>query len=122
MNKKGFTLVELLAVLVIIGLLAVTIIPVVTNNIIDSKEKTRDMQKSSIIEASKNYHADNIGTLNIDSEDDIVIPLQVLMDEGYLTDNYKDPVSGQNYDLSNSNVTIKKVDNKYDYELYLVTE
>ena len=40
-NKKGFTLVELLAVIVILGVLLVTATPLVFNAIKDSKKKTK---------------------------------------------------------------------------------
>ena len=40
-NKKGFTLVELLAVIVILGVLLVTATPMVFNAIKDSKKKTK---------------------------------------------------------------------------------
>ena len=40
MNKKGFTLVELLAVLVVLGIVALVCYPIVTKTINNSKNDT----------------------------------------------------------------------------------
>ncbi len=55
MNKKGFTLVELLAVIVILGLLIAIISPAVMNLLNDSKDSLSQNQIDMIIMASKKY-------------------------------------------------------------------
>ena len=55
MNKKGFTLVELLAVVAILGLLAAIISPIVKNLLDDSKESLSKQQKEMVITATKKY-------------------------------------------------------------------
>ncbi|MBO5138853.1 MAG: prepilin-type N-terminal cleavage/methylation domain-containing protein [Bacilli bacterium] len=122
MNKKGLTIVELLAVLVVIGLMAVVIFPVITGNINDSQNKTNEIQKASIKEAAESYVADNVGLnifLNKDTEE---ITLNTLIEDGYLTGNYSNPKTGKDYDLINSKVTIKKENNSYIYTIDLVTK
>lgn len=59
MNKKGFTLVELIGVVVILGLIALVAFPALLNQINDSKKQVSDSQKEIIISAAKNYVAEN---------------------------------------------------------------
>lgn len=122
MNKKGLTIVELLAVLVVIGLIAVVIFPVVTDNITDSQNKTEEVQKESMKEAAQSYIAENIGkTISFTSEDNNEeISLKTLIDEGFLTGEYKNPKTGKEYDLLNSKVIVTKDDNSYTYVVELV--
>ena len=53
--KKGFTLVEVLAVIVILGLLVVIIVPVVNNLLGDSEDALYDKQIDSIVKATQKY-------------------------------------------------------------------
>ena len=55
MNRKGFTLVEVLAVVVLLGLLVAIIVPVVNNLLGDSEEALYNKQVDSIVFASKKY-------------------------------------------------------------------
>ena len=59
MNKKGFTLVEVLAVIVVLGLLAAIITPVVNNLIKDSEDALYQKQINSVIDATKKYMIDH---------------------------------------------------------------
>jgi type IV pilus assembly protein PilA len=51
--KKGFTLVELLAVIIIISIISLIVFPVVTKQITQSKENLYDVQVQTIIKAAK---------------------------------------------------------------------
>lgn len=59
MNKKGFTLVELIGVVVILGLIALIAFPSLLNQINNSKKQISDSQKELIIAATKNYVEEN---------------------------------------------------------------
>lgn len=120
MKKRGFTLVELMAVLAVIALLAVIIFPVITNNIKDAKEDTRAMQMASIKEAAIQYVADNVGVDSFLESNNEIIPLQTLIENGYLNGEYKDPLYGNEYDLNQSKVIVTKNNNSYEYEVELV--
>ena len=64
MNKKGFTLVELLAVIVILALIAIIAFPNVTKLIKGAKKDTNTVQFSVIKETLKDYIAEHAATLN----------------------------------------------------------
>ena len=57
--KKGFSLVELLAVIVILGLVVLISIPIVNNSINKAKEEAREVQIEEIIKAAKKYAIKN---------------------------------------------------------------
>lgn len=63
-KEKGFTLVELLAVIVIIAVIAAIVFPVVTKHIRTSKEKALAVQISEIIRAAKDWAIDNPDSLD----------------------------------------------------------
>lgn len=122
MNKKGFTLVELMAVLAVIALLAVIIFPVVTGTIKDTKKDTKKMQEASVKEAATKYVADNVGTNLFFSSTEETVTLQSLIDNGYLKGDFEDPTNGKKYNLTASKVTITKNDNSYNYKIELISE
>ena len=83
MNKRGFTLVELLAVIVILALLALLTSTAVTKIVKDSKENLSSVQIQNIKEAAEMWGADNLDKLP-DAGDCNYITLGVLQDEGLI--------------------------------------
>lgn len=59
MNKKGFTLIELIGVVVILGLIALIAFPALLNQINDSKSLVSESQKQIIISSAKTYVDEN---------------------------------------------------------------
>lgn len=56
MNRKGFTLIEVLAVVVIIGLLGIFVIPSLITNIENAKKTSYDTLIKNIVTASQAYY------------------------------------------------------------------
>ena len=86
--KKGFTLVELLGVILIMALLAIVMFPNIINHFFTTSEKLDKEIENMIIEAAKDYYADkkdDIGNL------DYCVTILNLQDAGLLA-----------YDIKNS--------------------
>jgi len=99
MKKNAFTLVELLAVIVIIGILSAISIAVYTNSIVESKRTLSDFQKKQLIEAARTYVA--INTIGFNNTFDsmtvgsatscVALSVKVLTNEGLIGKNVVDP-------------------------------
>ena len=94
MNKRGFTLVELLAVIVILALLALLTSTAVTKIVKDSKENLSSVQIQNIKEAAEMWGADNLDKLP-DAGDCNYITLGVLQDEGLIDNSIIDPKNSE---------------------------
>lgn len=91
MKKEGFTLVELLAVVVIIGITYLIIFPSVTSFIDKSKEKSYNIQVDLIEKASKKWVVDNTDELLKKDPyhlNNINLTLTTLKKDGYLQDEF----------------------------------
>ena len=95
-NKKGFTLVELLAVIALIALLALVVVPTVMNLVSGSnKDKLDSTTKSLIFSAADNF-LDYNQTDYIKGENAVYcITFQKLIDKGFLEKDLKDISSNQ---------------------------
>ncbi len=89
-NEKGFTLVELLAVLVILAFIALIAFPIVTGIINNSREKLSEEQFNRLEEAVKSYTTKNV------AEDEACVSISELKSGGYLENvEIKNPDTGE---------------------------
>lgn len=105
-NKEGFTLVELLVVLIVLSVISAICYPIVTKTINNQKVKLTAEQQNRIIDAAKNYVASN----NIGDEDCLTIP--ELQSSGYLEAGTIENPSGGTMDGS---VSVKWDDSSNQY-------
>ena len=116
MNKKGFTLVELLAVLVVIGLITGIAVPSVVSSIKASRRRAAIVQEKSIIEAAKNFIADDdkpstyYGTY-------LQIEIAWLIEEGYLKDDMAESVLESEYADMCVKARYSSDYNQWEYEI-----
>ena len=85
--KKGFTLVELLGVIVIIALLLLLIIPAVINGISNRQDEATDAQKNIIYRAADELLASDADAFLCNEGDVYCIPLRTLVDAGLLEES-----------------------------------
>ena len=90
MKSKGFTLVELLAVISILSLLALITSTVISNSLKEAKKDLTETQKESIKLATQAWGSDNINKLPT-SGNCAYITIQDLIDDGYLESKIINP-------------------------------
>lgn len=117
-NKKGFTLVELLATIIIMGLITVMVTPSIIKLQDNNKTKQFQMYAKSLVEAAKVYvqkEGEDITPLGVDAwQGCIEISYQELANSD-LVKSYDD----KDYDCSGSKIryTKTKSSGKYTYHL-----
>lgn len=93
MKKEGFTLVEMLAVITIVALLAVIVLPLLSNQYASKKETISDVTKNMIINAAELY-ASETGKVYKN------ITLNDLVKDGKLEEPIKDYKTGKEIPLT----------------------
>lgn len=88
--NKGFTLVELLAVVIILGILGLITVPTVSTIIDSSKERAKTAQIEEVKKAAKNWVADNLSSISEDKT--TYVSITTLIETGFIeAEEVKDP-------------------------------
>ena len=113
MNKKknGFTLVELLAVIVVLGLISAIASGIIINTLGNAKSDINKVQENMLIDTAKLYYQDNYGESGYDTAKSICIQYD-LVDGGYLENFTND--KGQKY---YGTISITTSSNKQTFKL-----
>lgn len=115
-NRRGFTLAELLGVIIIIGILALLIIPTIDNSITESKDSLYSAQINNIEKAAENWGAYNIMKLPENDNDYIIVYLWELKAGGYIDDDVRDPRNDKLFP-NDMEIKITRKNHKYVYEV-----
>lgn len=111
MNKKGFTLIEVIAVVVILGLLMIIAIPAVTQYINSSDESVYVNNVSSFLQEAKLLYQEKEFGPQIEVGDIMVVPISILdLEKGNTTNS---PFG--TYSKKQSYILIKRTAKSYDY-------
>lgn len=113
MNKKGFTLAELLGTIVIISIIALILTTTVSMVLNSSKKNACKTQESTLIEAAKMYLTDNPTKNAPGNKVYIVSNLQA---EGYLNNDIVNPVNKEKYN-NETYVAISETENGLQYKV-----
>ena len=111
MKDKGYTLIELLGVMMILALLVSFVIPSIINTLKSSTDKKDNLTNDLIINAAEMYVEDNGNEFNVISQKTYCITIDKLVDGNYL----KDSVISSNDD-KNKIVKVTYID-KFNYEV-----
>ena len=116
MNKRGFTLVELIGTIVILLVLSLLVFPNLLNLIKNSKKDISTSTKDFIYGQAKSYIYDNVNGYTLKEGNIYCIGLKDLVSKNYLNTPLKDAESGNDIDLSKQ-IEVKVNNNDYSYEL-----
>ena len=114
-NNKGLTLIELLAVVVIMGILSSLAVTAISKLLSRSTENYYKDQEDNVALAAQSYTNDNRNLLPFKIGSTTTITLSVLIDDGYIK-TVKDK-SGNTCSASNSYVTITNLNSFVDEEI-----
>ena len=96
MNKKGFTLIELMAVVTILVILSLIIVPIVDKNVKRSKDDMYKIQVENIRMAGVGYFSDNVSSRpSVGSF--CSVPISILVDQGYISGDVVNPKTGESF-------------------------
>ena len=118
-NEKGFTLIEVISVLVILGLLASIVITQYATTIRKSRKRLNEEQKSRLVEVAKDISLNNKNCLEISKENETVgskITLEQMYKNGYIANSEVKDLEENT--ILNSCVVIKwnSVYSEFDYK------
>lgn len=126
-NSKGFTLVELMAVIIILAIILTLVVPKVFKSIQESKKRACNIQMEYITDAASTYFtkyryntADNGITYDeaAKSSNGVDITLAMLNSASLLKGQVSNPVTDNELQPENTKVNIKNVDEVFTYSLY----
>ena len=114
--KKGFTLVELIGVIIILGLIVLIALPPILNAIRGKESEISEASKEIIYSAANLYVSDNSNSFPKTNGNTFCVTLDTLTQGDYLPDVVYDAVSGDEVLLTNM-VEVKYEQDRFSYNL-----
>lgn len=85
-KNKGFTLIEVIATIIILSILALVITPIITGLIKDTRTSIAKEQKEIIIRSAKKWATANVDILPLEDNAYCIMTLEQLKKSGYYED------------------------------------
>ena len=114
--NKGFTLAELLGVVIILGVIATIATISINSSMRKSKEDLYQVQINNIISGAKTWANENVFDLPENDGESITLTLLQLKQAGFVESDITNPKTNELFSDS-LQVKITKVDNNYKYEI-----
>ncbi len=111
-KRNGFTLIELMAVIIILAVIALIVTPLIIGGIKESKERLYDTQLENIKSAAKSFMID----LDLENDSTLTLTLDELQKAGYVKEDIKNPKTGESFNKCLL-VSVERKDNAYEYEV-----
>lgn len=122
MKSKGFTLTELLGVIVILAIIAIIAFPSVLGLLNSSQNETDEAMQNFAITAARSYVNDNMDSypkaLEGQTKTYSNLKIQTLLDEGYISSTTIS--SEKNCEMLNDEIKITSDSVKYSYKYVTV--
>ena len=120
MNKKGFTLVELLGTIIVIALISVLVVPRIVNWYSNSTDTYEELNEELIIEGARIYIEDHPNTKKQIQEhasgyDPYLISMDTMINYGCLDESNVKKISKEN--LDNAKVRVSYNGSYFEYYL-----
>lgn len=109
MKKRGYTLIELLAVIIILSIVSVIAVPRIMDVIGVSKITAYNTSKRNIIESAKLKYLADVNTSKV-----VEYTVDDLITDGYLKKDIKNPITNESY--KETKVIISNEDGKITYD------
>jgi len=84
MNKKGFTLAELIGVIVVLSLICLITVPAIASVLKANKKSLCETQLNNILTAAKSYASENILSMPINNNESKKITFKDLVNIGFM--------------------------------------
>lgn len=118
--KKGFTLIEILAVVTIIGLMFILVIPKITTSLKNKKKDVDTTTNNLIVTAAKSYVLDNSSKFDKIDNNIYCLPITTLTKKDYLDSPVKNITDDK--DITNSKSVKISYNKGFKYEVVDKTE
>lgn len=123
MKKKGFTLVEMLGILVVLTIIVVISVPAITSSLKKANQQKYDNWLENLYIAAEEYvesHREDFYEVNAGATS--YLSIQQLIDQGYLEESIKDPETGEDItDVAVIKITVND-DQTLKYELTYLSD
>ena len=116
-NNIGFTLLELLGVIVVLAVIAVIVYPSIEKNLKDTREDLYNTQIQMIENALEQWALVNRDELPTGDGEYVTVTLKQLVDEGFVDADIENPLSGKPFKESELNMVVTRYHNNYTYHV-----